>query len=193
MSGDMFDCHSWGKGYLRPPVGGGQGCCKASYREQDDPLHGSQPCCEKRAFITQWRCEPCHAGPPSHMGHSEGFWRNEVHWRREGNPLQCSCLEKPMNSTERQRVMTLEDEPPRSEGVQYDPGEERRVITASSRRTKQRGQSGANAGVWLCLVLRAKSDAVKSNIAEEPGMLGPWLKANWTWSSRRWQEWTLTS
>ena len=70
-----------------------------------------------------------------------------------------------MNSTKRQRVMTPEDEPPRSEGVQYDPGEERRVITASSRRTKQQGQSGTDAQVWLCLVLRVKSDAVKSNIA----------------------------
>ena len=70
-----------------------------------------------------------------------------------------------MSSMKRQRVMTPEDEPPRSEGVQYDPGEERRVITASSRRTKQRGQSGTDAQVWLCLVLRVKSDAVKSNIA----------------------------
>ena len=23
-------------------------------------------------------------------------------------------------------------------------------------------------------------------------MLGPWIKANWKWSNRRWQEWTLT-
>ena len=25
------------------------------------------------------------------------------------------------------------------------------------------------------------------------GMLGPWIKVNWRWSSRRWQEWTTTS
>ena len=36
----------------------------------------------------------------------------------------------------------------------------------------------------------SRSDAVKSNIAWEPGVLGPWIKANWKWSNRRWQEWT---
>ena len=30
------------------------------------------------------------------------------------------------------------------------------------------------------------------NIAEEPGMSGPWIKANWKWSNKRWQEWMLT-
>ena len=31
-------------------------------------------------------------------------------------------------------------------------------------------------------------DAVKNNIAKEPGMLGPQIKVNWKWSNRRWQE-----
>ena len=44
--------------------------------------------------------------------------------------------------------------------------------------------------VWIWLVMEARSDAVKSNIALEPGMLGPWIKANWKWSNRRWQEQT---
>ena len=35
-------------------------------------------------------------------------------------------------------------------------------------------------------------DVGKSNIAYEPRMLGPWIKSNWKWSTRRWQEWTLT-
>ena len=40
---------------------------------------------------------------------------------REGNgqPLQSSCLENPMNSMKRQKDMTLKDELPRSVGVQY--------------------------------------------------------------------------
>ena len=41
-----------------------------------------------------------------------------------GNPLQYSCLENPMNSMKRQKDMTPEDEPPRSEGVQYATGEQ---------------------------------------------------------------------
>ena len=31
--------------------------------------------------------------------------------------------------------------------------------------------------MWL--VMEVKSNAVKSNIAQEPGMLGPWIKVNW--------------
>ena len=30
-----------------------------------------------------------------------------------------------------------------------------------------------SAQLWVCLVVQVKSDAVKSNIAQEPGMLGP--------------------
>ena len=29
------------------------------------------------------------------------------------------------------------------------------------------------------LVMEVKTNAVKSNIAQEPGMLGPWIKVNW--------------
>ena len=31
----------------------------------------------------------------------------------------------------------------------------------------------------MLLVMEVKSDAVKSNIAEEPEILGPWIKENW--------------
>ena len=43
-----------------------------------------------------------------------------------------------------------------------------------------------NIQLWIWLVMEVKSDAIKSNIAQEPGMLGPWIKANWSW-----QEWTV--
>ena len=32
---------------------------------------------------------------------------------------------------------------------------------------------------WMCLVVKVKSNAVKNNIAEKPGMLGPGIKVNW--------------
>ena len=41
-----------------------------------------------------------------------------------GNPLQYSCLENPMNSMKRQKDMTLKDELPRSVGAQYAAGNE---------------------------------------------------------------------
>ena len=57
-----------------------------------------------------------------------------------GKPLQDSCRENPMNSVKRQKDMTLENkQPPRSEGVQYATGEERRAITDSSRKNEAAG------------------------------------------------------
>ena len=56
-----------------------------------------------------------------------------------GNPVQYSCLENPMSSMKRQKDMTLEDEPPRSEGVQFSTGEEQRVITNSCRKNEVAG------------------------------------------------------
>ena len=44
-----------------------------------------------------------------------------------------------MDSTNRQKDMTLEDEPPSSEGVQYATGEEQRATTNSSRKNEAAG------------------------------------------------------
>ena len=51
-----------------------------------------------------------------------------------GKPLQYSCLENPMNSTKRQKDMTLKDELPRSIGAQYFTGEDQ---GNSSRRNEE--------------------------------------------------------
>ena len=44
----------------------------------------------------------------------------------EGNdkPLQCSCLENPMNSVRRQNDRTLKEELPRSVGARYAAGDQ---------------------------------------------------------------------
>ena len=44
--------------------------------------------------------------------------------RRNGKPLQYSCLENPMNSVKRKKDRTLKDELPKSVGAQYDRSEE---------------------------------------------------------------------
>ena len=49
------------------------------------------------------------------------------------------CLKNPRNSTKRQKDMTLEDEPPRSVGVQYVTAEEQRAVTNSSRENEAAG------------------------------------------------------
>ena len=66
-----------------------------------------------------------------------------------------------MNSVKRQKNMTPEDESPRLIGVQYDTGKSREI---ASERMKRVGQSGHNAQLWMCLVVKVKSGAVKKNI-----------------------------
>ena len=39
---------------------------------------------------------------------------------------------------------------------------------------------------------RSKVQCCKKQYCIEPGMLGPWIKANWKWLNSRWQEWSLT-
>ena len=55
---------------------------------------------------------------------------------RGGNdkPLQYSCQENPMNNMKRQKDMTLENENPKLESIQYATGEEQRAITNSFRK-----------------------------------------------------------
>ena len=38
---------------------------------------------------------------------------------------------------------------------------------------KQLNQSRNNTQLWMCLVVKVKTNAVKNNIAQESGMLGP--------------------
>ena len=90
---------------------------------------------------------------------------------------------------ERQKDRTLKDELPRQVGAQYAT-EIRGEITPE--RMKRWSQSENNTQLWMWLVMKVKSDAVKSNITEEPGMSVSWIEANRKWPNRRWQKWTLT-
>ena len=53
---------------------------------------------------------------------------------------------------------------------------------------KRLSQRGNKAQLWVCLVVKVKSDAVKNNITWEPRMLHPRIKENSKWSNRRYQE-----
>ena len=79
-----------------------------------------------------------------------------------GKPLQYSCLENPMNSMKRQNDRILKEELPRSVGAQM-------LLEVSGEITPERmkgwGQSKNNTQLWMWLVIEARSDAVKSNIA----------------------------
>ena len=87
-----------------------------------------------------------------------------------GKPLQYSSLENPMNSMKRQKDRTLKDELPRSVGAQYDTGDQwRNKLRKNEGMVPKQKQHP----VVDVTGVEARSDAVKSNIAQEPGMLGP--------------------
>ena len=53
-----------------------------------------------------------------------------------GKPLQCSCLENPMNSMKRQKERTLKDELPRSVGDQNAIGDQWRNNSRNNEETE---------------------------------------------------------
>ena len=79
-----------------------------------------------------------------------------------GKPLLRSYLENPMNTMKRQKSMTLKHAPPRSVGVRYAIGEEKKIAPG---RMKRLSQIRHNAQMWKCPVVRVKFNAVKNNIA----------------------------
>ena len=96
---------------------------------------------------------------------SVGLLTSDKTWSTgEGNdkPLQYSCLENLMNRMKRQEYMTMKDELPRSVGTQYATGEEWRN---NSRKNEETEPKQKQHPVVDRLVMEARSDAVKSNIA----------------------------
>ena len=79
-----------------------------------------------------------------------------------GKLLQYSCLENPMKSMRRQNDMILKEELPRLVGAQYATGDQWRN---NSRKNEGMEPKKKNTQLWMGLVIEARSDAVKSNIA----------------------------
>ena len=79
-----------------------------------------------------------------------------------GKPLQYSCLENPMNSMKRQNDRISKEELPRSLGAQYATGDQWRNNSRKNERMepKQKQYTAVDG-----MVIEARSDAVKSNIA----------------------------
>ena len=120
-------------------------------------------------------------GHPRRAGHG-GMWSPG---EGNGKPLQYSCLENPMNSMKMQNDRLLKEELPRSVGAQYATGDEWRN---NSRKNEGMETKQKQYPVVDVTGDRSSKDPIKSSIAQEPGMLGPRIKANWKLSNRRWQE-----
>ena len=79
-----------------------------------------------------------------------------------GKPLQYSCLENPMNSMKRQNDKTLKEELPRSVDRQYATVDKWRNNSRKNERMEPKQKQNQ---LWTGLVIEARSDVVKSNIA----------------------------
>ena len=74
-----------------------------------------------------------------------------------------------MNTMKRQNDTTPEDEAPQVFRCPiYYWGKAEKQL----QKEWKMGQNGNDTQLWICLVVKVKCDAIKNDIAQEPGMLG---------------------
>ena len=81
-----------------------------------------------------------------------------------------------MNRIKKQRDMIPEDEPRhwKVSNMLLEKSEGQLLIAPE--RMKQLDQSRNNVQLWMCLVVKVESEAVKNNISQESGTLSPGIK-----------------
>ena len=82
-----------------------------------------------------------------------------------GNTLQSTCCENPMNSMKSQSDMTPEYEPPGQKVSNMLLGKSGGQLLIAPERMKQLRKSRNDTQLWACLVVKVKSNTVKNNIA----------------------------
>ena len=102
-------------------------------------------------------------GHPRRTGHSEEFWQNVVHWRGKWQTTPVFLTQESHKQYEGKKMIP-EDEPPRSEGVQYATGKSGGQLLIAPERKKWLGQSGNDAHLWMCLVVKVKPDAGQDSL-----------------------------
>jgi len=83
-----------------------------------------------------------------------------------GKPLQCSCLENPMNSMKRQKGRTLKDELPRSVGAKYATGDQWRNNSRKNEGTESKQKQHP--------VVDVSGDRSKIRSCKEQYCIGTW-------------------
>ena len=133
-------------------------------------------------------------GHSRHTCHRKEFWQNVVHWRRKWKLTPAFFLGETQAQYEKQKKIWHWNMSFQSQKVSNMLlGKSRRQLLIAPKRIKWLGQSKNEAQLWMCLMVKIKSDAIKKNIAYKLEMLGPRIRVNWMWSNRNWQEWTSTS
>ena len=83
-----------------------------------------------------------------------------------GKPLQCSCLENPMNSMKRQNDRILKEELPRSVGTQYATGDQWRNNSRKNEETESKQKQHP--------VVDVTDDGSKVRCCKEQYCIGTW-------------------
>ena len=125
------------------------------------------------------------SGHPRWVGMLERSDRMWSTGEGNGEPLQYSCLENPMNSMKRQNVRILKEKLPRSVGAQYATGDQWR--------NNSRKNEGMEPKQKQYSVVDGTGDRSKVRCCKEQHCIGTWNvrsmnQGNWKWSNRRWQE-----
>ena len=105
-------------------------------------------------------------GYPKWMGRSEELWQKAAHWRREWQTIPAFLPLGPHELYEmaKQCISSLPNSRP--EGVQYATGKSRGQLLIALERTKRLGQSRNDAQLWMCLVMKVKSNAVWERVKD---------------------------
>ena len=132
------------------------------------PLHGSQPCHGEGTCITQQGYDPHHAGP---LKMDQSYWRVLTYC---GLPVKevtthTSILASrtPWSIGKGKKILHWKTSSPGwkvSNMLLAKSGGQLLIVTE---RMKWLGQSRKNTQLWICLVLKVKSDPVKNNMARK--------------------------
>ena len=80
-----------------------------------------------------------------------------------GKPLQYSCQENPMNTIKKQKDMAQKMIPPGQKVSNMLLGNSGGQLLIASERIKWLGQSKSDLQLWMCQVMKVKSNTVKNS------------------------------
>ena len=105
-------------------------------------------------------------GHPRQRGHSGEFWQNVIHWRRKWQTTSVYLPWEPHELYKRtKKLLYLKMSPPDLKMPNMLLGKNRGELLIATESMKRLGQSGNDAQLWMCLVMKVKSDSSKNSIA----------------------------
>ena len=143
---------------------------KIPWTEEPGGLQSMESQRIRHDWVTEHVCMHTHTHTHTHT-HMFTHTFHGVH----GKPLKYSCCKNPTNSMKRQKDMIPEDKPRPGQKVSNmlsgKSGGLLAIINSSRQNEALGHQSRNDAQLWMCLVVKVKSNAVKNNTAQESGML----------------------